>query len=226
MYKRVAIALAVLLAAAVAALGGAARAFADDGPVPLSPDAASALIGAPGTASVSAPSVVDPGTALAAASAPGAVTSYASDLTLAEAVGLDPASGASGNQPAALALNGSSSSIGTLSTPKTCWSNAASASWGTWPYEQKLTDTTYWCAVYGSKITYRTSSVTGGGSLCGVSWRASQLIAGGVGFPSFTMRSSAGYACPTVIPWIVLHPSHYMDVRRTDTGTASFVGMG
>lgn len=222
MSKRVAVALAMLLAAAVAALGGAAVAFADgsapaaladDVATPLSPDDAAALVTAPGTASLSNTTVVDPGTALAAASSPGAVTDVESDLTVAEAVGLDQ------TQTAAL-LDGAAP------TKTTCWSDAASGRWGIWPYEQKLTDTTYWCAIYGSKITYRTSSVTGGGTLCGLNWRASQLIAGGVGFPSFTMRSSAGFSCPTVIPWIVLHPSHYIDVRRNDTGGASIVGSG
>lgn len=229
MSKRVAIALAVLLAAAIAALGGAGVAFADGGTgaaladdvaTPLSPDDASALIAGPGTSSLSPATAVSSSTALAAASTPGAVTSYESDLTLDQAVGIDSTTAATA------AATAGGSSLDTLSAPTVCWSSSGRAQWGIWPYEQKLTDTTYWCAVYGVKITYRTSSVTGGGTLCGVSWRASQLIAGGVGYPSFTMRSSVGYACPTTIPWIVLHPSHYLDVRRTDTGGATAVGSG
>jgi hypothetical protein len=222
MSKRVAVALATALAAGVAALGSAAVASADDSPAPLSPDDAATLVAGPATTTLSPTVSIDPNTALAASAVPGAVTAYESDLTLAQAVGLDPTDTATS---AALARTASSLSAG-LTAKTMCWSDAASTHWGIWPYEQKLTDTTYWCAVYGTKITYRTSSVTGGGTLCGVSWRASQLIAGGVGWPYFTMRSSAGYSCPTVIPWIVLHPSHYMDVRRTDTGGAAIVGTG
>jgi hypothetical protein len=223
MFRRVAFALAVLLTAAVAALGAAAAASADDGPTALSPSEAAALVADPGTSGVSPTVTVDPGTALAAASLPGAVTSVDPDMTLDEAVGLDPAL----TTPASLSRTAGSGSLTTLTAaPKICWSNSAWARWGTWPYEQKITDTTYWCAVYGSKITYRTSSVIGGGTLCGVSWRSGQLIAGGVGFPSFTMRSSAGFACPTIIPWIVLHPSHHLDVRRTDVGGSAIVGSG
>jgi hypothetical protein len=220
MSKRVAIALAVLLAAAVAAFAGPA--LGDDTATPLSPDAAAALAAGSGTPSVSPTVVVDGNTALAAASAPGAVTAYESDLTLDDAVGLDPTATAT-----SLNRTSDSSSLATItSAPKTCWSSSVGDQWGTWPYEQKMTETSYWCAVYGQKITYRTSSITGGGTICGLSWRANQLIAGGVGFPYFTMHSSAGWSCPTTIPWFVLHPSHYLDVKRNDVGATTVVGYG
>ena len=173
----------------------------------------------PSSGGLTATTVVDGATALAAASAPGADTEAEPDLSPDEAVGLAPLPGGSG----APAGGGSLATTGNRSI---CWANAAWHQWGTWPYEQRITDTTYWCAVLGVKITYRTSSVTIGGTLCGYNWRASQLIGGGVGFPFFTMRSSAGFSCPTVIPWITLHPSHHVDVRRDDRGGATFVGSG
>ena len=40
------------------------------------------------------------------------------------------------------------------------------------------------------------------------------------------MRSSAGFSCPTVIPWITLHTSHYEDINRTDTGGTKEVNSG
>ena len=224
MSRRLALVLAAaLLTGGIAAFSGAAPALADDSAALLSPDDASALIAAPATTGASGTSAVDASTALAAASSPGAVTSVEPDLTLDEAVGLDPTSTSTSTTAA---LRFGTSSLATISTTPTCWANAYWSRWGTWPYEQKITDTTYWCAIYGSKVTYRTSSVTGSGTLCGVSWRASQLIAGGVGFPSFTMRSSAGFSCPTIIPWIVLHPTHYLDVRRDSRGGTVMVGSG
>ena len=105
-----------------------------------------------------------------------------------------------------------------------CSANAAWHQWGTWPYEQRITDTTYWCAVYGGQITYRSSSVTATGTLCGSNWTASQLISGGIGYSWFVMRSSAGFSCPTVIPWVTLHPSHYEDIARNAWGSTSEVG--
>lgn len=214
---------AALLAGGIAAFSGVAPALADDAAALLSPDDASALIADPGVSGISATSVVDSSTALAAASAPGALTDYASDLTLDQAVGLDPTT----SSMTALHSRTSATSLAgfTLVKPK-CWSSVYWGRWGTWPYEQKITDTTYWCALYGSRITYRTSSVTGGGTICALSWRASQLIGGGVGYPTFTMRSSAGFSCPTVIPWIVLHPTHHLDVRRDSRGNTTLLGMG
>lgn len=214
MYRR----LAVLLVAALA-LGVTATAGADTA-TPLSPDDAGSLVAGAAASGSSATTEVDPTTVLAAASSPDAVTSYESDMTLDAAVGLDTG-------PSSLAARAGTASLGPVAQPKVvCWTEASWGHWGTWPYDQKITDTTYWCAKYGVKVTFRSTSVTAGGTLCGVSWRAGQLIAGGTGFPSFTMRSSVGFACPTDIPWIVLHPSHHIDVSRDDRGGASIVGMG
>jgi hypothetical protein len=105
-----------------------------------------------------------------------------------------------------------------------CSANAAWHQWGTWPYEQRITDTTYWCAVYGGQITYRSSSVSATGTLCGSNWTTSQLISGGIGYSWFVIRSSAGFSCPTVIPWVTLHPSHYEDIARNSWGSTSEVG--
>jgi len=199
--------------AATAALGPAASAGAG-APRPLDPDTAAALVSA--TTAVSSGSStrgVSPTEALAAALLPGAAVSVAPGVSLQQAVGVAGAAKGS-TLPAATA--GSTA----------CWANAMWHQWGTWPYEQKITDTTYWCAVYPSRITYRSSSTTTDGTLCGTSWRSSQLIAGGIGFSWFTIRSSAGFSCPTAIPWVTLHPSHYEDVARTASGGTSLVGSG
>lgn len=210
MSKRLAAALA-----AVMALTFAAAASADNGPALLSPDDAAALIAAPGSG-YSAPIAVDPATAYAAAYAPGADTSIASDFTVDPAAGISPASHSTSSAP---------TSDGIFTKPS-CWADQGAWTWGTWPYEQKIIDTTYWCAVYGVRITLRSSSVTTDGDICGASWHVGQLIGGGVGYHFFTERSSAGFACPTVVPWITLHPSHHLDIRRDDRGGASIVGTG
>ncbi len=212
--------LAVVVAAAVAALGCIATASADTAPAPLSPDAASALVAGPGTAGVSDTTSVDASTALAAAASPDAVTSYESDLTLDQAVGL------TSSDPLAASRASATSAAATVSAKIVCWTNAVWGRWGIWPYDQKVTDTTYWCGHFGGKVTYRTTTATAGGTFCGVSWRASGLISGGIGYPNFTVQSSAGFACPTDIPWITIHTSHHIDVMRDTRGVATIVGQG
>jgi hypothetical protein len=204
-----AVAAAVSLALAAAKPGGAST------PRPLAPDAAAALVAAaPAVASGSTVRPVSSTEALAAASAPGASVWSAPGLSLRQAVGAVSAQvAAAASAASAAALTG-------------CWANAAWHQWGTWPYEQKITDTTYWCAVIGGKITYRSSTPTASGTLCGVSWRSAALVAGGAGFTLFTVRTSAGFSCPTVIPWVTLHPSHWMDVTRYANGGTSFGGSG
>ena len=208
--------LAIPLATVTAILGSAAPALADLGfptatPLPL--DQAQVLAAAPADIpSGSSTSSVSGQTALNASTQPGADTSIESDLSASAAVGLTTSTG--GNVISA--------------TRPVCWANAAWWQWGTWPYQQRVTDTTYWCAVFGSHITFRTSTTQASGTLCGVQWRTMGLIAGGVGrlFPSFTNRASAGFACETVLPWITLHTTHHEDVKRTDRGVTTWVGTG
>ena len=207
--------LAMLLTATAAVLGAAAPALAAGvgTPAPLPLDQATALATAtPAVPSGSATSMVDGSTVLDAASQPGAETSIESDISPQAAVGLAP-------------LN--DGSVLSAARP-TCWANYIWRQWGTWPYEQRVTDTTYWCAVFANHITYRTSTTTASGTLCGVSWRAGALIGGGIGrgFTFFTNRASAGFSCQTVIPWITLHTTHHEDTKRTDRGATSNVGSG
>jgi hypothetical protein len=208
--QRVAV-LTVLLAALAAILGSALPALATGGTAtPVPPDRATTLAEAPMGARRSSTSVLDGRTVLNAASQPGAETSIESGVSAQAAVGVAPLY--EGNAISA--------------TRPVCWQNSARSTWGTWPYDQRITDATYWCAIYGSHITYRTSSTSVGGTLCGVGWRSNQLIVGGVGhtFTSFTTRASAGSSCPTTIPWITIHTTHHDDVKRNDRGVTSFVG--
>lgn len=111
-------------------------------------------------------------------------------------------------------------------TPIWCWATALWHQWGTWPYEQRITDTTYWCALLDKSITSRSTTVTGTGTLCATNWTTNQLISGGIGYPWFTIQASAGFACPTVIPYITLHENRWVDVNRTDSGGTSEVSSG
>jgi hypothetical protein len=206
--------LALLLATLAVALGSAASARAiTENPPPLPPDQATALA----TADAAVPNgsstqAVDGSTVLNASALPGAQTSIESDVSPQAAVGLAPL--IEGNVISA--------------TRPVCWATYWWHQWGTWPYQQRITDTTYWCAVYNSHITFRTSTVTASGSLCGVDWRTGGLIDGGIGrgFTYFTNRSSAGFSCQTVIPWITIHKTHHEDVKRNDRGVTTLVGSG
>jgi hypothetical protein len=206
------------------AVGLAAVAFvpaaAAGGPQPAAPTEAQALISAPAlVASGSVTRAVSPQEALSAASLPGAIVSVAPGLSAAQAVGLSPAVSVSTSTSSSIVRP-----IGTTTAATACSSNAAWYEWGTWPYQQRITDTTYWCAVYGDHITYTSSTTNGTGTLCGTSWTSSQIINGGIGFSWFVNRSSAGFSCPTAIPFLSLHPSHYQDISRNAWGSTALVG--
>ncbi len=225
MSRRIAAGVAALVAAAATGLGASAAGATeptptqpvpavDGGAVPLSPDQAEALV----TAQAAVPSgetttLVSGDAALAASALPGADTSVDPELGAAGAVGL-------------VAPGDASVAIGLSSPSIWCWADRAWWEWGTWPYEQRLIDTTYWCALYGKRLTYRTTTVTTSGTLCGTDWRADAVIAGGIGFHGMTIRSSAGFACPTIVPWVTLHPTRHLDVLRNDRGGAAIVGRG
>ena len=191
------------------------------GPQPLPQAQAQALIEAP--AAVQSGSVTRPVSAqeaLAAASVAGAVVSVAPGVSLTQAMGLSPAVSLAATAAAVVRP------VGTTTSAVACSANAAWHEWGTWPYQQRVTDTTYWCAVYGDHITYVSSSATGSGTLCGTDWAKSQQISGGVGYSWVVVRSSAEWACPTVIPWVILHTTHHEDVSRNAWGSTAEVGSG
>jgi len=205
--------LAMFLGTLAVTLGSATSARATVDPSPLPPDEATALATAPAdVAGGSSTQSVDGSTVLAAATQPGAETSMESDISAQAAVGLAPL------------IEGN---VFSLARP-VCWANYIWHQWGTWPYQQRITDTTYWCAIYNNHITYRTSTTTASGMLCGVDWRAGALIDGGVGrgFTYFTRRASAGFSCETVVPWITIHTTHHEDVKRNDRGGTTLVGTG
>lgn len=214
--------LALLLVAVTAILGSAVPALAAiglPGPSPSPPDDAQAL--ATATADVpsgSSTTAVDGQTALNASTLPGADTSIEAGISPQAAVGLAP-----------LNESGDGSTIASVpATRASCWANATWHQWGTWPYQQRITDTSYWCAIFDKHITYRTSTTTASGLLCGVSWRAAALIGGGVGpgFTYFTNRASANFTCQTAVPWIAIHTTHHLDTKRTDRGVTTEVGSG
>lgn len=220
MSTRLAARLALLAAVGTAALCGAAPALAvlssdggSGGLTPLAPADAETLVTSGEAGGGTTAVIVDGSTVLAAAALPGANTAVETGLTPEQAVGLEPAP--------------SEDAFG-VQLPKGCWANAVWHRWGTWPYQQKVTDTTYWCAVLGSHITLRTSTTTASGTLCSPSLPAAQLIAGGVGkgFTYFTMRASAVFSCATVIPWITIHESRHEDIRRDDVGATTVVRTG
>ena len=183
-------------------------------PTPLPEAQAEALVAAPAAVPGGSETwSVSPQEALSAASLPGATASIAPGLSLRQAVGVAPGTGSGIAQP-------------TTATAVGCSANRAYRTWGTWPYQQQLSDTTYWCAVYGDHITYYSSTVNATGSLCDTGWTSSQVISGGIGYSWFVVRSSAGWSCPTVVPWLNLHPSHYMDYSRNAWGSTEYVGSG
>jgi hypothetical protein len=184
--------------------------------VPLSPDQAEALATAvSATPDGETTTAVSPVEALAAGALPGAETSVYSGLTPGEAVGLvAPLPGGAGIA-AALRMN-----------VTMCWADRGWHQWGTWPYQQRLIQTTYWCAVYGQRITYKTTTVTTAGTLCSTNWSTDALIGGGIGAHGMTIRASAGYSCPTALFWIQLHPSHHLDIFFGDRGRAVITSTG
>ena len=187
-------------------------------PQPLPPAQAQALVDGPAVQSPVVTRPVSAQEALAAASLPGATVYVAPGLSLAQAVGLGPAVSLS-TGPSAVVRPAAAAA-------PACAANVMTTSWGTWPYDQHIADTTYWCAVPGDHITYHSSSVNATGTFCATSWTTSQQISGGIGYSWFVMRSSAGWSCPTVVPYISLHPSHYEDVSRNAWGSTSLVGTG
>jgi hypothetical protein len=190
----------ILAAAVAAALAAAPAAFAGNGngkPKPLDPVGAQALAAAPSESLGASATPVSRAEALAALTRPGATTAVAPGFTTP--------------QLAVAAANA-------------CFSWASGWHWGTWPYEQEIWDHTYYCAVYGSYITYRSTTVTAGGTLCGVESRDDWISSGGIGYFWMVVHAQARFSCPTVIPYISIHPTDWLETAYNAWGNASQVG--
>ena len=96
--------------------------------------------------------------------------------------------------------------------------------WGTWPYDQQVYDHTYYCAVTGDHITYRSTTVTTGGTLFGTESRDNWIVSGGIGYFWMVVHAQARFSCPTVVPWVTLHPTDWLETSYNAWGNAAQVG--
>jgi hypothetical protein len=105
-----------------------------------------------------------------------------------------------------------------------CASYQSGWGWGTWPYDQQVYDHTYYCAVTGDHITYRSTTVTTGGTLCGTESRNNWIVSGGIGSFWMVVHAEARFSCPTVVPWVTLHPTDWLETSYNAWGNAAQVG--
>jgi hypothetical protein len=105
-----------------------------------------------------------------------------------------------------------------------CASYQSGWGWGTWPYDQQVYDHTYYCAVTGDHITYRSTTVTTGGTLCGTESRNNWIVSGGIGYFWMVVHAEARFSCPTVVPWVTLHPTDWLETSYNAWGNAAQVG--
>jgi hypothetical protein len=190
------------LAALLLAAAGSAQGAPPPG-TPSSPEEAQALAAAaPDHAAQASVRRASVGEARAAAQQPGAVTEGSLDTEAPSVLGARSLARA---------------------TATYCWSGQVSMQWGTWPYDQHVYDHTYWCAVYGSYITYRSTNVTHGSNLCSGSGDYSFRISGGVGYSSVTIEAGAYFNCPTTIPWININRHDWLHDKYTAWGGISAV---
>jgi hypothetical protein len=106
-----------------------------------------------------------------------------------------------------------------------CWyTESLWTQWGTWPYQQRVTEYRYWCANgWGGPQTTRTSSVHLGSTLCSHhdpwQWR----VSGGNGFTWTVVRTGGSFDCPTAIPWVIIHTDRWQDWSCNTWGNCSWV---
>lgn len=214
----------VLLAAVVAALALPVAATAGNGNGNanskggssglLAPDLAQAAINSAGGFGAFTVRPATLAEVRAAAAQPGAVTE-----------GIIPATAPSGSTAAGVQANAAQSVV----TAASWGCNAVSGNhyWGTPPYEQDLSNIVYWCANYGQQLTSVTATPSASSRwLCGTDWTNWALVSGGPSFSWATVRAQAGWGCPTVIPWVTIHTSHWFDINVNAWGNSSYGGSG
>jgi hypothetical protein len=189
-----------VLVIGVLALLVAPAAFAGNGNLkvrPLDPAQAQTLAGTPGHPLPTTVTAISKADALSAMTAPDAATTLSA---------------------------GFSSVAQAIAASTGCASWQSGYGWGTWPYDQEVYDHTYYCAVSGDHITSRSTRVTVGGTLCGAESRDNWVTTGGIGYFWMVVHAEARFSCPTVIPYITLHPTDWLETSYNAWGNASQVG--
>lgn len=92
----------------------------------------------------------------------------------------------------------------------TCWYASPTDTWGTWPYNQSVTQNTYWCRKNGL-LSYRSTTITTGSYFCSSHDPYEFKVAGGVGYTYVVVHRGAYFNCPTAIPWININVNDWAE---------------
>jgi hypothetical protein len=96
----------------------------------------------------------------------------------------------------------------------TCWFGSVWTQWGLYPYQQRVTDNTYWCTRTGGVLTWRVTHVTMSSTLCSSDRSDNYKLQGGNGSKMVVTRSTGYFACQTIIPWVTVHTTRWEDAYR------------
>jgi hypothetical protein len=102
-----------------------------------------------------------------------------------------------------------------------CWSNKATLSKGTYPYNRTLVVYTYWCGYLGGALTYRSTNVSWStGPLCSNEGANQYRLSGGVGSSWVKIHTEAWFGCDTPW-WFKLHDSIWMNLVYNSWGSVA-----
>lgn len=118
---------------------------------------------------------------------------------------------------------GFASTTAAVAASSGCASYQSGWRWGTWPYDQEVYDHTYYCAITGQYITYRSTVVTVDGTLCSAESRDDWITSGGIGYFWMVVHAQARFSCPTAIPYVSLHPTDWLETAYNAWGNAAQV---
>jgi hypothetical protein len=77
--------------------------------------------------------------------------------------------------------------------------------------------------VLGDYITSRATSVSVDGTLCGLESKGNWIVSGGIGYFWMVVHAEARFSCPTVVPWLNLHPTDWLETAYNAWGNAAQV---
>jgi hypothetical protein len=104
---------------------------------------------------------------------------------------------------------------------KHCWFWTLWVEWGVFPYQNRISNDTYWCSMYGTYVSYRSSHVRLGKTVCNAGGANNQHIGGGIGQWYIQTRSSGTFSCG--LPYIGgINVDRWMDTLWRADGAAYF----
>lgn len=135
---------------------------------------------------------------------------------------IDPGTGTSDEEAWDTESDGADGTLGWYDySAKHCWFWTLAVQWSVWPLQGRISQDTTWCSMYYRYMSYRSTHLRLGSTLCGKGNAQVYKIMGGIGDWYTDVRGAGTFWCP--IKYVSPQFDEWVDGRYTAGGGADYL---